>query len=136
MRRTLALAALAVGLAGPASAQRLPKLAAPVNYRIALVPDLAKGDLTGDETIVVRIANPTKTIVLNSVGLELSKVTISASGAEQPAAVSLDPANETASHSREPSSREMPRSDSRSRASCARTCAAFTSARRIGAPMP
>ena len=68
MRRTLALAALAVALSGPASAQRLPKLAAPVSYRIALAPDLAKGDLTGDETIVVRIAIPTKTIVLNSVG--------------------------------------------------------------------
>ena len=96
MRRTLALAALAVALSGPASAQRLPKLAAPVSYRIALVPDLAKGDLTGDETIVVRIAIPTKTIVLNSVGFELSKVTVGAGGAEQPAVVSLDPAKETA----------------------------------------
>src|SRR5262245_33069017 len=96
MWRILAFAALAVGLTGVASAQRLPKLAAPVSYRIALVPDLAKGDLTGDETIVLRIAQPTKSIVLSSVGFELSKATVTASGVGQPAAVSLDPAAETA----------------------------------------
>ena len=96
MWKALALAALAIGLSGPVSAQRLPKLASPVSYRIALVPDLAKGNLTGDETIAVRIASPTNTIVLSSVGFELSKVMVGASGAEQPAGVSLNPTTETA----------------------------------------
>jgi aminopeptidase N len=96
MMRALGLVALAAFVSTPASAQRLPTGVEPLHYRIALSPAIARGDLAGDETITVRIVQPTRTIVLNSVGLDLSRVMVGSGAARQRATVSLDPAAETA----------------------------------------
>ena len=96
MWKGLALCSLALAAASPADAQRLPKLATPLHYRIALMPDLESGRLEGDETITVRIRQPTTTLVLNSVGFELTAAIVRFGDTAQPAAVRLDPASETA----------------------------------------
>ena len=57
---------------------RLPSHVVPSRYDITLRPDLGQGDFTGRETIEVEILEPTSTIVLNVVDLDLRKVSIGA----------------------------------------------------------
>ena len=87
---------LLVQLAMPVRAQRLPPTATPEHYDLAFVVDIPNKRFEGTETIRVRLAQPTSRIVLNAAELTLEEVTITAAGASQPAAVSLDLADETA----------------------------------------
>jgi aminopeptidase N len=60
------------------SAQRLPKIAVPEHYTLKLDPDLKSGDLSGEEEIRLRLLKPTRTLVLNAVGLRLQKISLAA----------------------------------------------------------
>src|SRR5690242_5466855 len=71
MRKILWTAALLAISSSTASAHRLPKTVVPSHYEIHLDPDLATGSLTGRETITVRLTEPTASIVLNAVDLDL-----------------------------------------------------------------
>ena len=84
---TLCLLLIAAAVAG---AQRLPNIASPDNYRITFTPNFDKDNFLGDETIRVRVLQPTSTITLNAVEIEFQDVTIAAAGKTQPAQVSLD----------------------------------------------
>ncbi|HSN86532.1 MAG TPA: M1 family peptidase, partial [Thermoanaerobaculia bacterium] len=95
MHKLLWTAAL-LAIASPLTAHRLPKTVVPSHYEIHLTPDLATGSLTGRETITVRLAEPTASIVLNAVDLDLREAAIITGTKRHPARVSLDPAAETA----------------------------------------
>jgi len=82
--------------AGLASAQRLPELAVPENYKLTFAPDFEKDNFTGDETIQVRVSHPTAEIVLNAAEIEFGEVTVSSGGATQTAKVTLDKTKEMA----------------------------------------
>src|SRR6476661_6673084 len=64
----LLLAVAACGL----QAQRLPATVVPSNYKLSLDPDIAEQKFSGEETITVRVQQPVREIVLNSLGLEIS----------------------------------------------------------------
>ena len=80
----LALAALAALAALPAAGAapfefdrapgRLPKDVVPVNYRVALRPDIPAGTIVGTESVALRVRAATRTIVFNSLGETLSEV--------------------------------------------------------------
>ena len=53
-------------------AQRLPTTVVPSNYKLALDPDIAAQKFSGEETITVQVQQPTREMVLNSLGLEIS----------------------------------------------------------------
>jgi hypothetical protein len=44
-----------------ASAQRLPEISVPDNYKLTLTPDFTKDNFTGDETVQIRVLKPTPT---------------------------------------------------------------------------
>ncbi|HKV10970.1 MAG TPA: M1 family metallopeptidase, partial [Thermoanaerobaculia bacterium] len=96
MRKILWTAALLAISSSTASAHRLPKTVVPSHYEIHLDPDLATGSLTGRETIAVRLIEPTSSIVLHAVDLELREAAVVLGEKRLPARVSLDPAMETA----------------------------------------
>ena len=77
-------------------AQRLPDTVIPVHYDITVAPDLAGAKFTGDETIRVRIANPTSTIVLNAAEITFDEVTVRTGGRLAKATVALDAGKEQA----------------------------------------
>lgn len=79
-----------------AAAQRLPKLAAPENYRLSFAPDFQRDKFAGEETIQVRILKTTSQIVLNSAEIEFQKATVTRGGAAQPARITLDKEKEIA----------------------------------------
>jgi aminopeptidase N len=83
----LMFALLAVSLA---SAQRLPEVAAPDNYKLTFAPDLEKATFTGDETISLRVLKATSEITLNSAEIEYQDVTITSGGATQKAKFTLE----------------------------------------------
>ena len=87
---------LLVQLAMPVGAQRLPATAAPEHYDLAFVVDIPNKRFQGTETIRVRLVQPTSRIVLNAAELTLEEASITAAGASQRAAISLDRADETA----------------------------------------
>src|SRR6187200_2407464 len=87
---------LLVQLAMPVRAQRLPPTATPEHYDLAFVVDIPNKRFEGTETIRVRLAQPTSRIALNAAELTLEEATVTAAGAAQPAALSLDRAAETA----------------------------------------
>jgi aminopeptidase N len=95
MHKLLWTAAL-LAISSPLTAHRLPKTVVPSHYEIHLEPDLATGSLTGRETITVRLAEPTTSIVLNAVDLDLREAVVITGKKRHPARVSLDPAAETA----------------------------------------
>ena len=85
-RGRAAAAMLAVALAGvaaPAVAApfdsdrapgRLPKDVVPVDYRVAVVPDMDAMSIAGSESVTLRVRSPTGTIVFNSLNQRLSDV--------------------------------------------------------------
>lgn len=95
MRKLLGTFAL-LALSSPATAHRLPTTVVPSHYEIHLEPDLATGMLTGRETIAVRLTEPTRSILLNAVDLDLREAAVTVGTERHPARVSLDPATETA----------------------------------------
>lgn len=89
MRRAL-FAAVAVLLAVPVLAQRLPRNVVPTNYALRFTPDLAAEKFAGEETIGVTVAEPTASIVLNAAEIEFDEVTVTSAGKTQKAAVTVD----------------------------------------------
>jgi len=79
-----------------ASAQRLPELAAPENYKLNFVPDFGKDNFAGEETIQIRVLKPTSQIVLNSAEIEFQEATVSSGGARQTPRVTVDKEKEMA----------------------------------------
>src|SRR5947209_7847070 len=79
-----------------ATAQRLPDVATPENYRITLTPNFTTDKFAGDEIIRVRVLKPTDAIVLNAFQIDFQSASISAGGAEQVAKVTLDPKSQIA----------------------------------------
>ncbi len=95
MKSFVRLAVYGVGLlfasAPCLSAQRLPGGVTPEHYTLALTPDLKAATFTGDETIDVSLAAPSKTVVLNAAEITFKNVTARAGqGAEQTAEVAED----------------------------------------------
>lgn len=83
-------------MAAVASAQRLPELAAPENYKLNFAPDFDKDNFAGEETIQIRVLKPTSQIVLNSAEIEFEEATISSGGTTQTARVTFDKVKEMA----------------------------------------
>jgi len=79
-----------------ASAQRLPELAVPENYKLNFVPDFGKDNFAGEETIQIRVLKPTSQIVLNSAEIEFQEATVSSGGARQTPRVTVDKEKEIA----------------------------------------
>ena len=79
-----------------AFAQRLPTGVSPEHYSLWFAPDLDKESFRGRETITVTVAAPTKTITLHSAEITFGDVTIEGGGKTQPATVSLNAKDETA----------------------------------------
>jgi len=70
-----------------ASAQRLPDVARPENYKLTFTPDLEKATFEGDETITIQVLKPTSEIILNAVDIDFHDVSVTAGGATQKAKV-------------------------------------------------
>jgi aminopeptidase N len=96
MKRILAVAAFALMTLSLAAAQRLPEMAVPENYKLFFTPDLDKATFEGDETISIRILQPTPEITLNAADINFHEVMISSGGATQRAKVTLDKDKEMA----------------------------------------
>ena len=58
----------------------LPETASPSKYRIKLQPDLKNFTFTGEQSVDIQVLEPTSTIVLNTVDLEISSATLHANG--------------------------------------------------------
>ena len=101
MHKTLLLATTLLATAASAEAPfsfdatpgKLPKTVVPDAYRIDLSPDLEKLDFSGQESIDLRVRQPTDTFTLNQAGLALQKAVLEDGTA---AAVSLDEKLQTA----------------------------------------
>lgn len=92
MKRVFALAVLALCSSLFVYAQRLPHTVIPSSYDLTFTPDLTKATFSGEETIHVRLAEPSAKVVLNSSEIEIDEATVGA----QKATVSLDEANQQA----------------------------------------
>jgi aminopeptidase N len=87
MKRILFVLAF-VGVAfSLATAQRLPEVARPENYKLTFAPDLEKATFEGDETIAIKVLKRTSEITLNAVDIDFHEVTITSGGATQNAKV-------------------------------------------------
>src|SRR3989442_8564887 len=86
----------ALMLAAPAAAQRLPATVAPDHYDLTFAVDLERARFEGTETIRVQVAEPIARVVLHALDIEFHDVTIGTGAAGQTAAVSTNPAEETA----------------------------------------
>src|SRR6266550_3526507 len=93
MRRIVLAAALL--LAAIPAAARLPKSVVPSHYTLSITPDLANETFAGEETIDVDVKEPVDAIVLNAVEMELTDVTVTASGKTFKPAVVFDAAAQT-----------------------------------------
>jgi len=87
MKRILAVMTFLVLALCAASAQRLPEIAKPENYKLTFTPDLDNAKFEGDETIAIRVLKPTSEITLNAVDIDFHDVTISSGGTTQKARV-------------------------------------------------
>jgi aminopeptidase N len=85
-----------MGLAAVAAAQRLPTDVHPSHYDLAFSVDLPHARFDGTEQIQVTLDRPSRQIVLNAAQIDFKQTTITANGAAQPAAVSLNADRQTA----------------------------------------
>jgi aminopeptidase N len=90
MKRIFAVLTFALATLSMASAQRLPEVAAPENYKLSFVPDLEKATFEGEETIVIRVLKPTAEITLNAADIDFHEVTITSGGNTQKAKVTSE----------------------------------------------
>jgi len=79
-----------LALVSVSSAQRLPTIARPDNYKLTFAPDFSTDSFSGVETIQVRVLKPTSEIVLNALDLDFHEAAISAGGASQKATATFD----------------------------------------------
>ncbi|HEX3463600.1 MAG TPA: M1 family metallopeptidase [Candidatus Elarobacter sp.] len=75
----LVVSAVSIGTAKPpfdfeTAPGRLSKDVVPLDYRVAIVPDVAARTLTGSETVALRMRKPVTTIAFNSLHEQLSDV--------------------------------------------------------------
>ena len=96
MKRIFLLAGLFLIMASVCTAQRLPELAVPDNYKLTFAPDFTKNNFTGDEIIQVRVLKPTSEIVLNATEIDFDAVTITSGSTTQKAKVTIDKGKELA----------------------------------------
>jgi aminopeptidase N len=87
MKRMLAVLIFATMTFSLATAQRLPEVATPENYKLTFAPDLEKAKFEGDETISIRVLKPTSEITLNAVDIDFHDVSITTGGSAQKAKV-------------------------------------------------
>src|SRR5512142_1750449 len=87
---------LLASLAALAGAQQLPRTVLPENYQLTLTPNFQTDKFGGDETIRVRVAEPTSAITLNAAEITFDEAAVTQNGATQKAQVSTDPKAETA----------------------------------------
>lgn len=80
MLRRTAIVLIALSIALPAAAARLPKGVTPTHYSITFVPDLQNEKFSGEETIAVKLASTTRTITFNSVDLTVDDASVTAGG--------------------------------------------------------
>jgi puromycin-sensitive aminopeptidase len=78
------------------AAYRLPRTVVPSHYDIKIEPDLAEASFRGTVGIDVDIAEPTSTVVLNTIELDLERASIAVGDTEQLASISLDEDSERA----------------------------------------
>jgi aminopeptidase N len=96
MKARFYVAGLVLLLSSIASAQRLPHLATPENYKLTFAPDFSKANFAGDETIRIRVLQPTSELVLNSAALDFNAATISSGNQSQQAKVTFEKEKEMA----------------------------------------
>jgi len=87
MKRIIPIATFLVLTISLVSAQRLPEVARPDNYKLSFTPDLEKATFDGDETISLNVLKPTSEITLNAVDIDFREVSITGGGATQKAEV-------------------------------------------------
>ena len=90
MKRMIAVLSFLVLTISVASAQRLPEMARPTNYKLLFNPDLENAKFEGEETITLQVLKPTSEITLNAVDIDFHDVTITSGGATQKAKVSAE----------------------------------------------
>jgi aminopeptidase N/puromycin-sensitive aminopeptidase len=79
-----------------AGAQRLPYGVTPKHYSLTFTPDLQKATFTGDETMDVEVNQPTNSITLNAIELELGETTVTQDGKTQTGQWTFAPEKEQA----------------------------------------
>lgn len=85
MKRTFLLLVCIFSLATLVTAQRLPDLAVPTNYKLTFAPDFTRDNFAGEATIQIRVLKTTSRIVLNAVDLDFKDVSITSDGVTQKA---------------------------------------------------
>ena len=85
MKRILAVLSFLALTISLASAQRLPEIARPENYKLTFTPDLDNAKFEGEETLTIRVLKPTSEITLNAADIDFHDVTIANGGATQKA---------------------------------------------------
>ncbi len=90
MKRIIAVLGFLALTISIASAQRLPEIARPTNYKLLFNPDLDSAKFEGEETITLQVLKPTSEITLNAVDIDFHDVTITSGGATQKAKVSAE----------------------------------------------
>jgi len=88
----LVLAVTCLCLATSSFAQRLPENVLPEHYALKFTPNLANDTFEGEETIDVRVMQPSASITLNAVDLQLHDVTVG----KQTAKVEMNAKDQTA----------------------------------------
>jgi aminopeptidase N len=90
MRRGTLYMLFCLALANTGLAQRLPRNIIPEHYQLTFRPDLANGTFTGEETIDIRVLDPTPTITLNLLELQIEEASITSSGKTEKTEVKID----------------------------------------------
>jgi aminopeptidase N len=93
----IAIASTCVFLTAAAGfGQRLDRTVIPHHYDLTLAPDFESDAFRGVERIEVAIQEPTRSVELHAVDLDIESATIVAGGSAQPAEVTLDGGRQTA----------------------------------------
>jgi aminopeptidase N/puromycin-sensitive aminopeptidase len=90
MKRTFAVVTFVALTLSIATAQRLPEVARPENYKLTFTPDLDKAKFEGNETITIRVLKPTSEVTLNAVDIDFHDVTVTSGGVSQKAKVTAE----------------------------------------------
>ena len=86
---------LVATVAMPVSAERLPQTAFPTHYGLHFAPDFKTDTFAGEETIDVRLTDPSDHITLHAVDIDFHNVTITTGDRAQTATLTRDAPRET-----------------------------------------
>jgi aminopeptidase N/puromycin-sensitive aminopeptidase len=92
--RYFGLVLLLLVLPALTAAQRLPTGVVPDHYKLTLDPNIEQKKFSGEETIDVRVGQPTAEIVLNSLDLDISEAEVITPAGAQSAKITYDKPNE------------------------------------------